>query len=95
MLCGSWLRETTLGFTFLSSLSLLDNFLLLSFPTSTWTWVSGATASPKVFMYVVKPFFLSKLFQDLEEAETVCEEENELNVVRVRSPHLQVSDVFA
>ena len=41
----------------------------------------------------VKPLFLSKLFQDLEEAEKVCKEENGLNVVRVRPPHLQVSDI--
>ena len=55
--------------------------------------VNQAKKNAKVFMYVVKPFFLSKLFQDLEEAEQVCKEENELNVVRVRPPHLQVSNM--
>lgn len=55
--------------------------------------VKQAKKNAKVFMYVVKPFFLSKLFQDLEEAEQVCKEENELNVVRVRPPHLQVSNM--
>ena len=37
MLCGSWLRETTLGFTFFfSSLRLLDISYFCLFPTSTW-----------------------------------------------------------
>eukprot|EP00573_Skeletonema_grethae_P001901 CAMPEP_0201686804 /NCGR_PEP_ID=MMETSP0578-20130828/1106_1 /ASSEMBLY_ACC=CAM_ASM_000663 /TAXON_ID=267565 /ORGANISM="Skeletonema grethea, Strain CCMP 1804" /LENGTH=240 /DNA_ID=CAMNT_0048170903 /DNA_START=87 /DNA_END=809 /DNA_ORIENTATION=+ len=51
--------------------------------------VKQAKKNAKVFMYVVKPLFLSKLFQDLEEAEKVCKKENGLNIVRVRPPHLQ------
>lgn len=54
--------------------------------------VKQAKKNAKVFMYVVKPLFLSKLFQDLEEAEKVCKQESGLNIVRVRPPHLQVRD---
>lgn len=42
-----------------------------------------------VFMYVVKPLFLRRVFQDLEGAEEVCRGEGGgLNVVRVRPPGL-------
>lgn len=54
--------------------------------------VKQAKKNAKVFMYVVKPLFLSKLFQDLEEAEKVCKHESGLNIIRVRPPHLQVRD---
>lgn len=54
--------------------------------------VKQAKKNATVFMYVVKPLFLSKLFQDLEEAEKVCKQESGLNIVRVRPPHLQVRD---
>ena len=41
MLCGSWLRETTLGFKFFfSSLRLLDIFLLLSVSHFNLTWLN-------------------------------------------------------
>ena len=54
--------------------------------------VKQGKKNAKVFMYVVKPLFLFKLFQDLEEAEKVCEKGKGLNIVLVRPPHLQVSD---
>ena len=54
--------------------------------------VKQAKKNAKVFMWVIKPLFLSKLFQDLEQAEKVCEQESGLNIVRVRPPHLQVRD---
>ena len=56
MLCGSWLRETTLGFKFFfSSLRLLDISYFCLFPTSTWLDWMMYDAPSNTYCIQVKP----------------------------------------
>jgi len=52
MLCGSWLRETTLGFTFFfSSLRLLDISYFNSVPNFNLTWLSDVRCTHRPVLH--------------------------------------------